>query len=325
MSKSKIVSFNPTPKERIISILSNQIDPSTFEVKAYHKKPTEEEACEAVKDATLIITYPGGPYITRQILEAAHGTKLIQFFSVGYDKIDLKSATELKIPVANNPGWPSISVAEHTIMLILMTLKKAIYMYNKTFQNAWEEGENYPDRLELRGKTLGILGLGSIGKEVTKLANSFGVKILYHNRNRISEAEEVALGVMYRSLSQLIEESDVLSIHIPLTEETQGMIGRDEIAKMKDGAVIVNTARKGVVDESAVFDALNEGKLFGFGTDFVPDRSLSGFENVIMTPHSSVTPASRKRGGIQAFDNVIRFLRGEKPLYLVNDVWPSEQ
>jgi len=210
-------------------------------------------------------------------------------------------------------------------MLMLMTLKKALYMYTKTVQNAWKEGEAYPDRQELRGKTLGILGLGSIGKEVVKLVTAFGVKILYHNRYRLSEAEEVALGVMYRSFNQLLGESDVLSIHVPLTEETRGMIGRDEITKMKDGAVIVNTARKGVIDESAVFDAMNEGRLFGFGTDFVPDRLLSGFENVVMTPHSSVTPASRKRGGIQAFDNVYRFLRGEKPLYLVNDVWPSEQ
>jgi glyoxylate reductase len=321
MSKFKIILVNGPPKEYVISNLSSRIDPSTFEV----KKPTEEEACEAVKDATIIIAYPGKIYLDKKILEATSNVKLIQFFSVGYDNIDLEAATELNIPVANNPGWPAISVAEHTIMLILMTLKQAIYMYTKTVQNAWKKGEGYPKRYELRGKTLGLLGLGSIGQEVAKLATLFGVKKIYHKRNPLSVSEEASLGVNYRTFDELLEESDVLSVHVPLTEETRGMIGAGEIAKMKDSAVIVNTARKEVVDESAVFEALEEGKLFGFGTDFTPDRSLTGLENVVMTPHSSVTPEAMVRMGAQGFDNVIRLLRGEKPLYIVNGVWPSEQ
>jgi lactate dehydrogenase-like 2-hydroxyacid dehydrogenase len=320
MSKSKIILFNGPPKEYIISNLSSRIDPSTFEV----KKPPEEEACEAVRDATLIIAYPGKIHLDEKILEASSNVKLIQFFSVGYDNIDIGAATELRIPVANNPGWPATSVAEHTMMLILMTLKQAIYMYTKTVQNAWKEGEGYPKRYELRGKTLGLLGLGSIGQEVARLATVFGVKKIYHKRNRLSESEEASLGVKYRTLDELLEEADVLSIHVLLTEETRGMIGAGEIAKMKDSAVIVNTARKHVVDESAVFEALEEGKLFGFGTDFVPDRPLSGLENVVMTPHSAVTPEAMVRMGAQGFNNVIRLLRGEKPLYMVNDVWPSE-
>jgi len=103
---------------------------------------------------------------------------------------------------------------------------------------------------------LGILDLGSIGREVARLANAFGVEILYHNRNRLSEAEEDSLGVVYCSFDRLLTDSDVLSVHVPLTEETRGIIGKNEIAKMKDGAIIVNTARKEVVDESAVFEAL---------------------------------------------------------------------
>jgi len=319
--KFKIVSFNGPPKEYITSNLSSRIDPSTFEVKAIQKKPTEEEACVAVKGATLIIIVPGGLYMNRKTLEAARGVKLIQFFSVGYDNIDLEAATELKIPVSNNPGGPAVSVAEHTIMLILMTLKQALFMYTKTVQNNWKDGEGYPTRYEFKGKTLGLLGLGSIGREVAKLAAVFGVKTIYHKRNRLSEAEEVSLSVSYRTFDELLEESDVLSIHVPLTKETRGMLGADEIAKMKKSAVIVNTARKDVVDESAVFEALEEGKLFGFGTDFIPDRSLTGLENVVMTPHSSVTPEAMLRMGAQGFENVFRLLSGEKPLYIVNDVW----
>lgn len=309
MSKSKIVSFM-MPVEEITSILTREFDLSTFEVESYRKRLTEEEACEAVKDATLILTWPNRPPITRKVLEAAQDVKLIQFGSVGYDSIDLEAATELEIPVANNPGWASTSVAEHTIMLMLMVLKKA------------RERELH----ELRGKTLGILGLGSIGKEVARLANAFDVKILYHNRNRLSEDEEAELAVTYRPFDELLEESDILSIHVPLTDETRGMIGRDKITKMKDGAIIVNTARKEVVDESAVFEALDEGKLYGFGTDFVPDRSLSGLRNVMMTPHvAGFTVEGGERAKAQLFDNVCRFLRGEKPLYIVNDVWPMEK
>jgi lactate dehydrogenase-like 2-hydroxyacid dehydrogenase len=309
MSKSKILSFFMS-EEEITSSLSKQVDPSTFEVKVIRKKLTEEETCEVVQETTLILTYPGGPHLTRKTLEAAHDVKLIQFISVGYDNIDLEAATELEIPVANNPGWASTAVAEHTIMLMLMVLKKA------------RERELH----ELRGKTLGILGLGSIGKEIARLVNAFGVTILYNNRNRLSEEEEAELDVTYRSFAELLEESDILSIHVPLTEETRAMIGRDEISRMKDGAIIVNTARKDVVNESAVFEALNEGKLYGFGTDFVPDRSLSGFGNVIMTPHvSGFTVEGGVRAKAQLFDNISRFLRGEKPLFLVNTVWPSEQ
>ena len=323
MSKTKIVLFNGPPAGFITKNLSSRMDPSTFVVKAFHTKPIEEEVYGFIKDATLIVAFPGKIFIDRKILETAQNVKLIQFLSVGYDNIDLDAAKELNIPVANNPGWPAVSVAEHTVMLMLMALKQAIHMYTKTVQNAWKDGEGYPERRELKGKTLGILGLGSIGREVASLAHAFGVKVLYNKRKRLSEVEEVNLGVMYRSFSDLLKESDVLSIHVPLTEETRGIIGRDEIAKMKDGAIIVNTARKEVVDESAVFEALEDGKLFGFGTDFVPDHPLTGLENVVMTPHSSVTPEAMVRMGAQGFDNVARSLRGERPFYLVNDVWSA--
>jgi len=308
MSKSKIVSFM-MPAEEITSILTREFNPSTFEVKSHRKRLTEEEACKAVKDATLILAWPNRPKATRKVLKAAQEVELIQYGSVGYDSIDLEAATELKIPVANNPGFASISVAEHTIMLMLMVLRKS------------QEKERH----ELRGKTLGILGLGSIGREVAGLANAFSVEILYYNRNRLSEVEEDNLGVMYCSFDRLLSESDILSIHVPLNEETRGIIGKEEIAKMKDGAIIVNTARKEVVDELAVFEALEGGKLFGFGTDFVPDRSISEYRNVIMTPHvGAVTVEGVKRAKAQLFDNVSKFLRGEKPLYLVNDVWHLE-
>jgi lactate dehydrogenase-like 2-hydroxyacid dehydrogenase len=313
--KHKIVTVNGPPEGYYISNLSARIDPSELEVKKY--QPDDEESKKALREATLIIAFPGKISIDKEMLQAAKNLKLIHFLSVGYDNIDLDTASKLGITVVNNPGWPSISVAEHTIMLILMTLKQATVMYTKTVQNAWK-GEKYPPRYELKGKTLGLLGLGSIGREVVKQVKEFGVNIIYHNRNRLYESEEAALGVNYRSFDELLKESDVLSIHVPLTDETRGIISFEELSKMKETAIIVNTSRKEVIDEEAVFDALDSGRLFGFGTDFTPSRSLTGLENVCMTPHSSVTPEAMVRMAAQGFDNIFRFLCGNKPLYIVN-------
>ena len=325
MSKHKIVNFTPAPAEMIVSQLSRRTDMSNVEVVAFPQQPTEEEACQAVKDATIIMPYPLGLRITRKILESAKKVKLVQFPSVGYDHIDLDAATELKISVANSPGSVSTAVAEHTLMLTLMVLKSALYTYTKTVQSSWEPGEYvrfWNDMRELRGKTLGILGLGSIGKGVAKLANAFGANVIYNSRRRLSEAEEKSLMVEYRTFEGLLEESDILSLHVPLTDETRGMIGKDEIAKMKDGAFLVNTARKEVVDETAVSEALKSRKLFGFGTDFEPDFPLTGLDFIVMTPHiAGITRESLARGIEQVMDNICRFLEGDKLLYLVNDVW----
>jgi lactate dehydrogenase-like 2-hydroxyacid dehydrogenase len=315
--KHKIVTINGPPEKYYISNLSTRIDSSKLEVKKY--QPEDKDSIQALEEASLIIAFPGKIYINKKILETAKKVQLIHFLSVGYDNIDLEAATQLGILVANNPGWPSISVAEHTIMLTLMTLKQATKMYTKTIQKAWKGGD-YPPRYELHGKTLGLLGLGSIGKEVVKLSHGFEVNIIYHKRNRLSKKEEESLGVSYSSFDELLRESDVLSIHVPLTEETRGLISVDEIAKMKKTAIIVNTARKAVVDEAAVFDALNSERLFGFGTDFEPDHSLTGLENVCMTPHSSVTPEAMLRMTRQGFENIFRFLDGKMPHYTVNKI-----
>jgi len=239
MSKLKVVSLSSLSEEMLNTYLSRQIDPSLYEVVAFPKTPSEEEACKAVKDATVIFCSPLAPF-TRKMLESAKGVRLIQGFGAAYDKIDLEAATELKIPVANNGGCNSISVAEHTLMFILIVLKKALFDYMKTNQRSWgEEKRRFFNEVRLlRGKTLGILGFGSIGKDVAKLARGFNPKMIYYKRRRLPEAEEDELGVEYRAFDQLLEEADILTVHVPLSDETRGMIGDDEIAKMKDGAYI---------------------------------------------------------------------------------------
>ena len=250
----------------------------------------------------------------------------------------MDAATELGIPVANNPGWNSTSVAEHTIMLILMTLKRALFAHN----HSRTKGFNMPEVIdlwnnvwELRGRTLGLIGLGETGKEVAKLAKAFGPKMIYYKRNQLSTEEEKELGVEYRSFHDLLKESDIVSLHVPLTDETKGMIGRDEIALMKDGAIVINVAREYVLDDVAAADAVKSGKLHAVGVDVVPtkivegrwmgDTPLTSCEFVVGTPHiAGATMEASARCVVQWSENVCRFLNGENPLYLLNDVWVSE-
>ena len=319
-SKLKVVSLSSLSEERLNSFLSRHIDPSLYDVVAFPETPIEEEACKAVKDATVIICSPLAPF-TRKMLESAKEARLIQGFGAGYDKMDLEAATELKIPVANNGGCNSISVAEHTLMFILIVLRKALFDYMKTKQGTKGVGDGWGTRRLLRGKTLGILGFGSIGKDVAKLARGFDPKMIYYKRNRLAEVEEDELGVEYRAFDQLLEEADILTVHVPLSDETRGMIGEDEIAKMKDGAYIINTSRREVLDEPAVLEALKEGKLSGFGTDFMLDDHLTGLENIMMTGHSAGASVDIMEECFnQLLGNVARALRGERPLNIVNDV-----
>jgi phosphoglycerate dehydrogenase-like enzyme len=331
----KIVYFGPISESRISSLFKDYSQPLELVSGGILGNITPDEVREAIKDATVILTNPGTPHLTKDILEAAEKVRLIQSMIVGYDRIDIQGATELGIPVANNPGWNSISVAELTLMLILMTLRKTLYLIRKG-EKGWRISDlvsNFGDLREFKDKTLGIVGLGDIGREVVKRARCFGPKIIYHKRSRLSVKEEKRLGVEYRPFKELLAESDIVSLHIPLNDETRSMIGEDEIASMKDGAIIINTARGEIIDEHAVAKALNTGKLSGAGLDFVnirmengvrvPNSPLLECENVIITPHiAGPTRESQIRGFEQWSENVIRLLDGEKPLYIVNDVWP---
>jgi phosphoglycerate dehydrogenase-like enzyme len=334
LSKPKIVSFLGFPKEFVVSQFKDRAEEYHIIHAGIKAEITQEETRAFLKDADVALAFPGTHDISRDMLQEAENLKLVQFWSVGYDNIDLNAAEELGIPVANNPGWNAISVAEHTIMMILMTLKKVRYARRRSLEGGFkikEFWEMVDNTWELKDKTLGILGLGTIGREVVKRAKSFEPKIIYNKRNRLSEEEERALGVEYRSFEDLIRESDILTIHTPLNEETRGMIGGSEIESMRDGAIVINTARAGILDEHAAAEALESGKLSGVGVDVVTSRIEGGtwdfesplfeHENVVFTPHlSGNTREAHLRSHAQWVENVCRCLDGEKPLYLVNDV-----
>jgi phosphoglycerate dehydrogenase-like enzyme len=305
--------------------LAIAVDMSSVELVELGKKAaTEEQVCEVCKGATLIIgDYSAENYISRRVLEAAEGVRHVQFGSKGFDGVDLKAATEMGITASNGFG-DGVNVAEHTMMLILSLLRHTVHAHTSMKKGEWRQWEVIRETRPLRGMTLGILGLGTIGREVAKRARPFEVKTLYHKRSRLPEEEEESLGVEYRGFDKLLQESDILSLHLPLVEETRGLIGRREIALMKEGAILINTARGELVDEEALAEALEDGRLWGAAVDYeplAPDSPLRSLDNVLLMPHCAVgggTPESSRASALKLAQNIARVLAGEKPFNIVN-------
>jgi phosphoglycerate dehydrogenase-like enzyme len=326
MDKPKIVSFWMDSIENQKSCFLMYIDPNEVELTLANPNMSEDEICEAVSGATMILAIPSTPFLNRRILEAAKGVKLVKFLSVGYEKIDLEAANELGIPVANNPGINSITVAEHALMMILVLQRRAFMFHSEVMEGRWPRAA-WGDMWELRGRTLGIIGLGAIGSELAKMAVGFGASVLYYKRSRLSEEDERERGVEYRSFKELLKESDVISVHVPMTDETRHIISDNEIALMKDGAIIINTSRKDVVNEQALSKALREGKLYGVGID-VPKssedraevlRDLFHGSNAIATSHiASISGQIVDRLNEQISESIRRVLKEEPLNFLVS-------
>lgn len=329
MTKNKIVTYLPDTLGMLTKQYSDLAEPPV--IKAINTRAQEEHGLKELRDATIIIANPGNPYISKEKLEEYANVKLVQFTSVGYNNIDTEAAAELGVLVANNPGWNSVTVAEHTLMLMLMILKKVEYGQNKYRTSGWTMPEVFGfwnQARDLNGKTVGIVGYGSIGRELSKRLNAFNVNVLYYKRNRLSSSEEESLDVQYRDLTSLLGESDIVSLHTPLTDETKHLINMETIKMMKEGAIIINTARQEVVDESAVAEALDSGVLGGYGTDRLKtkrvdgrsflDSQLADMDKVVFTMGGGGTKESRATAQEQYVENVRRFLNGKEPIYLVN-------
>ncbi len=326
MTKPKIVNLMPPiPGFSISERLALAVDMSSIELVELGKKAaSEEEISRVCKGATIIIgDYSAESYISRNVLEAAKGVRHIQFQSKGFDGVDLKAAAEMGITVSNGFG-DGVNVAEHTMMMILSLLRHTILAHTSMRNGEERQWEIIRATRPLSGMTLGILGLGTIGREVAKRARSFDVRLLYHKRSRLSKEEEESLGVEYSSFDRLLQESDILSLHLPLVEETRGLIGEREIGLMKKGAILINTARGALVDEEALAEALEDGRLWGAAVDYEPlslDSPLRSLNNVLLMPHCAVggsTPESRKVSYLKYAQNFVRVLTGEKPLNIVN-------
>jgi len=255
------------------------------------------------------------------LLSSAPKLRIVAQLAVGFDNIDLECATRRGIYVTNTPGVLTEATAEFTWTLILSTARRVVegdifVRFGEWWRlkTAW-----HPKMLlgiELRGKTLGIVGLGRIGKRVAEIGvKGFGMRVLYYDLRRDLEAER-ELGVEFKELEEVFKESDVVSVHVPLTPETRWLVGEGLLRLMKKNAILVNTSRGGVVDTKALIKALQEGWIAGAGLDVYeeeplpPNHPLTKLDNVVLTPHiGASTEEAQERAGVDAVRKVLELIK----------------
>jgi glyoxylate reductase len=259
--------------------------------------------------------------------------KIISNYAVGFDNIDIKAATDRQIPVANTPcDEVNEAVAELTWALMLSLSRRIVEADEATRRGGYKGWE--PDIFlgtDLIGKILGIIGLGRIGSMVARRAKGYNMTVLYNKRAPDPEVEK-ELGVTFSSLDELLAQSDFVSLHVPLTDETRHMMNKDAFAKMKKGSFLINTARGAIVDEHDLVEALKSGHLAGAGLDVYDnepniDPELLVMPNTITTPHiASATYDSRNKMGTLAVEALLDAFSGKKPQNLVNeDIWETRR
>jgi glyoxylate reductase len=262
--------------------------------------PPEEELSGV--EVLLEAVVPVGPDELRLLPDL----RLVGNYGVGYDNVDVAACSDRGIAVTNTPGVLDAAVAELALALMLACRRELVVSDRFVRDARWRTGWSRPERLghDLAGATLGLVGLGRIGSEVAKRAEAFGMRVVHHRRSD---------GL---PLDELLRTSDVVSLHVPLTPETQGLLSRERLALLRDGATLVNTARGGIVDEDALVDELVSGRISA-GLDVfadeprVPERLLD-LRNVVLTPHiASATVETRAAMTRVLVDNVLAFLRGE--------------
>ncbi len=252
--------------------------------------------------------------------------KVVALHSVGFDGVDIAAATKQGIPIGNTPNVLNRATAETALLLMLTVARKALHLHKKIQKGEWGVAQPTEDLgFDLVGKTLGVVGLGRIGAELAKICKqSWNMDILYHNRSQNKEAE-VELGAKWVSFEELLEKSDVISVHTALTDDTKGMFDAQAFKRMKPSGVFINTSRGGVHDELALIAALENGEIWGAGLDVTnpepmePGNPLLEMENAVVFPHiGSSTMETRAEMARCAAENIIAGLKGERLPYPVN-------
>ena len=276
-----------------------------------HEKPLgEDELIPLLSGCSGYIA--GVDFITRKVIENAPDLKVISRYGVGYDRVDLQAAKERHVVVCNTPGANSNAVADLAFALLLCIARKVPMLDRKTKEGQWVRSNGF----ELYGKTMGILGLGSVGKGVAKRAAGFSMKVMAYDPFINTEYTK-ANGIIAASFDEVVREADFISLHLPLADETRNIINKKVMETMKKGAVIINTARGGLIDENAAYELLKSGQLGGLGLDAFekepPGSSpLFTLDNVVVTPHTGAHTAEATAGMAEmSVRNLIDVLSGK--------------
>src|SRR5437867_5475740 len=253
---AKKILFAPKQPEVIVT-MAKAMTPAGYEL--VMADPGTPEFIQAAGDAEYYLGLArrmGGEFF-----RSAPNLKLVQLLSAGYDHVGVEAARKAKVPVCNNGGANALAVAEHTIMLILAVLKRGVQFHNSVAAGKWRMGNPADVRVyEMANRTLGIVGLGNIGKKVARRARAFDTKVQYYDIRRLSEADEDALGNRFLLFDQRPRPSDIVSLHVPLDDSTRNLLDARGLGLMKREAIIVNTCRGPVIDENALYDALKNNR-----------------------------------------------------------------
>jgi glyoxylate reductase len=319
--KPKIYITRKLP-DRIVTRLAEVCEIKMWEKEEEHV-PREilEKEIQDVEGLYCLLTET----IDKSLLNMGTKLKIVSNMAVGYNNIDVAAATERGIMVTNTPGVLTETTADLTFALLMATSRRLVEASHYLHDGKWKTWS--PMQLtgqDIYGATIGIFGLGRIGEALARRAKGFDMKVYYHNRSRKVEVEEV-LGIEYVDKEKLLRESDFICVLMPFTPETKNYIGAEELSLMKKSAVLVNTARGGIVDEGALYDALKNGDIWGAGLDVFEeepvktDHLLLSLPNLIALPHiGSASVNTRLRMALLAAENLLQGLQGETPKHLVN-------
>lgn len=279
-----------------------------------------EELSKRISDADMVLCNKTN--FGAEVLQNAAKLKYIGLFATGYNNIDIKTAAEKGITVCNAPGYSTEAVAQHTFAFILAMLNR-VGEYNATVkQGDWIKSRTFSyfpfPIYELSNKTLGIVGFGAIGRRVAEIGKAFGMRVLVNNRHAVNDPS-----VKQVTFERLLAESDIVTLHCPLNEDSAGMMNKAAFERMKDGAVFVNTARGALVDETALRDALKSGKLLAAGVDVLCNEPMSkdcplyGLENCCITPHIAWAGLETRRRLMGVVEENIKAFLGGNPINTV--------
>lgn len=289
----------------------------TVERNPLQRPLTEDELVESAQSADGLIV--GIDPVSKKVIESARRLRVISKYGVGVDNIDLAAATERGIVVTSTPGANTEAVADLTFGLIIAASRRIAEADLCVKAGRWERFMG----VDIWGRTLGIIGAGQIGRAVARRARGFDMKVIAFDVRTDREWAAFA-GVEYTDLEELMTRSDFIAIHIALTDATRGLIGKDLLGLMKQTAVLVNTARGGIIDEKALTEALNEGKIFGaaldvFSEEPVRDERLLKARGLIATPHiGAYSRGALNMMGLMAVENLLAVFKGLKPEHVVN-------
>ncbi|MGC4018156.1 MAG: phosphoglycerate dehydrogenase [Muricomes sp.] len=278
---------------------------------------TEDELIPLLKDCDGYIA--GLDYVTEKVINSCSNLKVISRYGAGYDRVDIAAAKAKGIPVTNTPGVNAEAVGELAFSLILSLARRITYLNQATRNGEWVRSTG----MELKGKTIGIMGLGAIGKVVARCARGFEMNVMAYDPY-INEAYCLENNIRACTFDEVIEEADVISLHLPLTDTTRHLINNDTIARMKPSAILINTSRGGIIDEDAAYHALKESRLGGLGLDafeIEPPTSSKLFEldNVVVTPHTGAhTKEATDNMAYGSIQNLIDILSGNECPFIVN-------